>query len=65
MATFNNRLEEYTRLLLAQAVEHHLQVIAGGMLETHADYKYHAGKIAGLREAEALLGKALSDIQKI
>lgn len=45
-------------ILLAEDIEMVLEAMANGHLESHAEYKYLAGKIAGLRLAQECLLEA-------
>lgn len=42
-------------ILLAEGIDMTLEAMANGHLESHAEYKYLAGKIAGLRLAQEYL----------
>ena len=44
--------------LLAEEIDRLKENIALGHLESHAEYKYHAGKIAGLMAAQECLVEA-------
>jgi hypothetical protein len=62
--TFNDRLEKLLDKRLDEVIKTSTDTVAAGGLKDHADYRYHAGRIAGMRVAKELLSQALSDIQK-
>ena len=45
-------------ILIELEIERLMEVISNGHLENYAEYKYLAGKIAGLRLADEYLGEA-------
>jgi hypothetical protein len=45
-------------LLIETEIERLMEVLSNGHVESHAEYKYLAGKIAGLRLAYEYLGEA-------
>lgn len=62
--TFNDRLEKLVTQRLGEAIEDERNIMAAGGLKDYSDYRYRAGRIAGLRDAQGTLDQALSDIQK-
>jgi hypothetical protein len=64
MSSFDQRVEQRTQMLIDQALADSTATLSSGQLQSHADYKYHCGIIAGLRLAKDFLGQALVDIQK-
>lgn len=62
--TFNNKLEKLTKHRLDESIGSEMETMSMGALKDHADYRYHAGVIKGLRTAKEILEQALSDCQK-
>lgn len=61
--TFNQRLEQLAQQYINSGVVDLTTTIAAGKL-THEDYKYTAGKIAGLNLAKEFLAAALVKCQQ-
>lgn len=62
--TFQDRWADMAEQLLEEERKRLKEILAAGKLETYADYKYHAGLIAGLVKASEFLAQSLTDIQK-
>lgn len=62
--TFNDKLEQLANKRLDDSIEAEKDTMSSGALKDYADYKKHAGIIAGMRIAKEILAKALSDCQK-
>jgi hypothetical protein len=62
--TFNDQLEKLALQRLDASIEAEKEVMSQGGLKDHADYRYHAGVIKGLRIAKEINEVAVSDIQK-
>lgn len=63
--TFNQALEIETAKRIDAAIDAAKDTLAAGQLPDHATYRYHAGTVAGLQTAKALLLEALQDLQRV
>lgn len=62
--TYNGRLEQLAQKRIDEAIAGEMETMAKGGLKDFADYRYHAGRIAGLRATKELLAQAHTDCQK-
>jgi hypothetical protein len=60
MQTYNSLLSQETRRLIDLQIFNLTASIAAGALGSYEEYKYYAGKIAGLRDAADLLDEAVA-----
>lgn len=64
MQTISNLFEHEMRKLLAEQLEEFREGIASGGAQSFDDYRFQAGRIAGLRWAIDLCEQVASDIAK-
>jgi len=62
--TFNDQLSQLIRKQLDESIATELETMSQGGLKDHADYRYRAGRISGMRVAKEIVEIAASDIQK-
>lgn len=62
--TTKDRFESRLAATLEQEVESLKSNMANGHLESHADYKFIAGRIAGLRAALDMIGEVNAAIER-
>ena len=62
--TFQDKWADMAEAMLEEERERVKEILAAGNLKDHADYKYHAGMVAGLVKASEFLAQSLTDIQK-
>lgn len=58
MQTYNSRLAQEAKKLIQDQIFGMTVTIAAGALGSYEEYKYYAGRIAGLRDAADLLDEA-------
>ncbi len=62
--TFQDKWADTAQQMIDEEIERLKGILAAGNLLDHADYKFHAGMIAGLVKTSEFLTQSLADIQK-
>lgn len=65
MDSFSVRLEAAAKSRIDREIEHETGIIVAGSMSDFATYRYHAGRLAGLQRAKALIDDAVVDSQQI
>lgn len=60
MQTYNSALSQEFKRLLEAEIRSLSEALSAGALSTFEEYKYYAGKIAGLRDAADLIDEAVA-----
>lgn len=62
MQTYNSRLAQVARSLMRAVIDDLSSTVSAGALSSFDEYKYYAGRIAGLRDAIDLIDEAIATI---
>jgi hypothetical protein len=63
ISTFHANVETLAARRLEEAIATQKEAICAGMLD-HDRYKYEAGRLMGLAEAQTILQRAIADVMK-